>query len=162
MLQYLHQIVSSYNVSPFQDIETVHVTMWSSEATFQGCQASILTACWYEIFSVHNIQNIQYLCYKTNYLNEEVNCTEPSPLVSVSCFDTFGGGRWSRMSDFGREKLRPFLEKLSLHLSKFERSNLFVGERRNDGTRPRRPSATFKSKLKHCLLANVLKNFFCS
>ncbi len=26
-----------------------------------------------------------YLCYKTSYLNEEVNCTEPSPSVSVPC-----------------------------------------------------------------------------
>ncbi len=29
------------------------------------------------------IQNIINLCYKTSYLNEEVNCTEPSPSASV-------------------------------------------------------------------------------
>jgi hypothetical protein len=29
------------------------------------------------------IQSIITLCYKTSYINEEINCTEPSPLVSV-------------------------------------------------------------------------------
>jgi len=29
------------------------------------------------------IENVIYLCYKTSYLNEEVNRTEPSPSVSV-------------------------------------------------------------------------------
>jgi hypothetical protein len=29
------------------------------------------------------IVNIIYLFYKTSYLNEEVNCTEPSPLLGV-------------------------------------------------------------------------------
>ncbi len=29
------------------------------------------------------IENIIYLCYKTSYLNEEVNCTEALPSVSV-------------------------------------------------------------------------------
>jgi len=32
------------------------------------------------------IENIIYICYKTSYLNEEVNGTEPSPSVSVPCF----------------------------------------------------------------------------
>ncbi len=31
------------------------------------------------------IDNIIYLCYKTSYLNEEVNCTDPSPSVSIPC-----------------------------------------------------------------------------
>ncbi len=31
------------------------------------------------------IENIIYLCYKTSYLNVEVNCTEPSPSVSIPC-----------------------------------------------------------------------------
>jgi hypothetical protein len=30
-------------------------------------------------------ENIFYLSYKTSYLNKEVNCTEPSPLVNVPC-----------------------------------------------------------------------------
>jgi hypothetical protein len=29
------------------------------------------------------IEVIIYLFYKTRYLNEEVNCNEPSPLVSI-------------------------------------------------------------------------------
>jgi hypothetical protein len=28
-----------------------------------------------------------FLCFKTNYLNEEVKRTEPSPLVSVPCYE---------------------------------------------------------------------------
>jgi hypothetical protein len=32
------------------------------------------------------MENIIYICYKTSYLIEEVNGTEPSPLVSVPCF----------------------------------------------------------------------------
>ncbi len=31
------------------------------------------------------MENIIYLYYKTTYLNEEVNCTESSPSVSVPC-----------------------------------------------------------------------------
>ncbi len=31
------------------------------------------------------IENIIYVCYKTSYLKEEVNCTEPFPLVSIPC-----------------------------------------------------------------------------
>jgi len=31
------------------------------------------------------IENIINLFYKTSYLNEEVNCIEPSPLVSIPC-----------------------------------------------------------------------------
>jgi hypothetical protein len=31
-----------------------------------------------------DIANIIYFFYKTSYLNEEVNCTVPSPSVSVS------------------------------------------------------------------------------
>ncbi len=30
-----------------------------------------------------DIENIIYFFYKTSYLNEEVNCTEPYPSVSV-------------------------------------------------------------------------------
>jgi hypothetical protein len=30
---------------------------------------------------------LKYLDYKTNYLNEEVYCTEPFPSVNVPCFD---------------------------------------------------------------------------
>jgi hypothetical protein len=33
-----------------------------------------------------DIANIIYLFYQTSYLNEEVNCTEPSPSVSVPWF----------------------------------------------------------------------------
>jgi len=29
------------------------------------------------------LKNIIYLFYKTRHLNEEVNCTEPFPLISV-------------------------------------------------------------------------------
>ncbi len=32
-------------------------------------------------------EDIIYYLYLTTYPNEEVNCTEPSPLVSVPCFD---------------------------------------------------------------------------
>jgi hypothetical protein len=28
-----------------------------------------------------------YLCYRASYLIEEVNCTQPSPSVSVPCLD---------------------------------------------------------------------------
>jgi hypothetical protein len=39
------------------------------------------------------IVDIIYLLYKTSYFNEEVNCTEPSPSVSIPwsliCFDTY-------------------------------------------------------------------------
>jgi hypothetical protein len=31
------------------------------------------------------ILKIIFTFYKTSYLNEEVNCTEPSPSVSVPC-----------------------------------------------------------------------------
>ncbi len=31
------------------------------------------------------IEIIIILFYKTSYLNEEINCTEPSPLVSIPC-----------------------------------------------------------------------------
>ncbi len=34
------------------------------------------------------IENIIYLSFKTTYLKEEVNCTEPSPSVSIPCFIT--------------------------------------------------------------------------
>jgi hypothetical protein len=33
------------------------------------------------------IENIINLYYKTSYLNEGVNCTEPSPLVSIPCWN---------------------------------------------------------------------------
>ncbi len=33
------------------------------------------------------VENIIYVCYKTSYLNEEVDCTEPSPYVSVPWVD---------------------------------------------------------------------------
>ncbi len=33
------------------------------------------------------IENIIDLFYKTSYFNEEVNCTEPSPLDSIPCGD---------------------------------------------------------------------------
>ncbi len=33
------------------------------------------------------IEHIIYLCYKTTYLNEEVNCTEPPPSFSVPWTD---------------------------------------------------------------------------
>ncbi len=33
------------------------------------------------------IEGINYLCYQTSDLNEEVNCTEPSPSVSVPWVD---------------------------------------------------------------------------
>jgi hypothetical protein len=39
------------------------------------------------ISSFLNIENIVYFFYKTSYPDEEVNCTEPSPSVSVPCFD---------------------------------------------------------------------------
>ncbi len=32
---------------------------------------------------------IIYLCYKTSYIDEEVNCTEPSRSISVPCSNTF-------------------------------------------------------------------------
>ena len=35
--------------------------------------------------SLFKTENIIYLCYKTSYLNEEVNCTEPFPSVSIPC-----------------------------------------------------------------------------
>jgi len=38
---------------------------------------------WLVLFSSCLYWNIIYLCYKTNYLNGEVNCTEPSLSVSV-------------------------------------------------------------------------------
>jgi hypothetical protein len=36
---------------------------------------------------------------KTSYLNEEVNCTEPSPSVSIPCFSSFFHhlSHWSKM-----------------------------------------------------------------
>ncbi len=35
---------------------------------------------------LHKAFYIIYLCYKTSYFNEEINCTtEPSPSVSVPC-----------------------------------------------------------------------------
>jgi len=41
------------------------------------------------------IENTTYLFYKTGYINEEVNCAEPSPLVSILC--VYNTGHWSQV-----------------------------------------------------------------
>ena len=35
-----------------------------------------------------DIKNVDYLYFKTSYLNEEVNCTEPPPSISVPWANT--------------------------------------------------------------------------
>jgi hypothetical protein len=36
-----------------------------------------------------DVENIFYLCYKTSYLNEDVNCTEPSPSDNIPWFEFY-------------------------------------------------------------------------
>jgi hypothetical protein len=45
------------------------------------------------------IKNIIHLCCKTSYLNEEVNCTEPSNSIRVSCIRPCGH-QWPLLQDF--------------------------------------------------------------
>jgi hypothetical protein len=51
-----------------------------AQYTWPPC-ANLLTSAPFYIENMINIFN------KTSYLNEEVNCSEPSPSVSVPCFD---------------------------------------------------------------------------
>ncbi len=52
----------------------------SHQGSLTEVEGSVQLTSWWVHF---HIEIIIYLCYKTNCLNEEVNCAEPSPSVSV-------------------------------------------------------------------------------
>ncbi len=79
MLQYCHQIGSSKNVSPFQQIQNVSCYDVISEATFQGCRAGILATCWYSVihstlailFAGHWDMNFLKFCHHHVFVSQK-------------------------------------------------------------------------------------------
>ncbi len=66
----------------------VHIKLkcLSREPLLKGKTQYSLTPCTDKFrWAAFDIATINLLFYNTRYLNEEVNCTEPSPSVSVPC-----------------------------------------------------------------------------
>ncbi len=61
---------------------------WIRETLLKG-KAQYSWPPWHSQFisGAFDFENIIYFLYETRYFNEEVNCTEPSPSVSVPCLD---------------------------------------------------------------------------